>query len=294
MPARNTRTGSVSAAIMVALAVALTVLPGCGRDRAPAKTGPQLQAAYLDACRDAKTVEPEEVCRTLKAVASWENDLEWQGASGVERVKVVTWTGKDYYDQSVGKEYTLPADANVWVTLAPEVKAFSEKNDGASRLRTEQLLGLPPDSGKTRFVEMRVSPSDLFRPSPDPEIIDHEAAVDFPTASGRFLSFSATTITEWDDTVGADMVYTYEQWFNHRRDKVYSGDNPYPWTRLGYTYDWGNPESEVGLSEFVLLGDATVVISSVTSNSGYLRKQASLNRTRARIRERSEVAVVSC
>ena len=26
----------------------------------------------------------------------------------------------------------------------------------------------------------------------------------------------------------------------------------YPWTRLGYTYDWGNPRNLVGLSEFVL------------------------------------------
>jgi hypothetical protein len=26
----------------------------------------------------------------------------------------------------------------------------------------------------------------------------------------------------------------------------------YPWTRLGYSYDWGNPKNPVGLSEFVL------------------------------------------
>jgi hypothetical protein len=43
----------------------------------------------------------------------------------------------------------------------------------------------------------------------------------------------------------------------------------YPWTRLGYTYDWGNPESEVGLSEFVVAAGSTVSIEAVSDNETY-------------------------
>jgi hypothetical protein len=45
----------------------------------------------------------------------------------------------------------------------------------------------------------------------------------------------------------------------------------YPWTQLGYTYDWGNPESEVGLSEFVIRKGSTVVIKSVSNLDEYCR-----------------------
>lgn len=268
---RDNRTHRISTAIVIALIVALALLAGCGGTKTQNKTGSDPKAAYLKACEDAKTVEPDEVSKDLKAVVSWEKGLEWQQTPGVSRVRVATWTSKDFYDPSVGKEYKLPADANAWVTLAPDVKDFVKKKGGATPLRIEQLLGLPPNGGKTKFVELWVSPSDLFRPSPDPETTDHEADVDFPTVTGRFLSFTATPITEWDSAAKADKAYTYEQWFNQRKDTVYSGENPYPWTRLGYTYDWGNPKSDVGLSEFVVLGGSTIGVSSVTPTADYLK-----------------------
>lgn len=267
MTGNNRRVGLL-VTLAAALTSALMLIAGCGTqalvDRDP-------KAAYMKACEDARTVEPSEVYKYLKAVVSWEKGLEWQKASGADRVKVVTWTGKDYYDKSVAQEYKLPVDANLWVTLAPEIKEFAENSGGATELRVEQLLGLPPDSGKTKFVEMWVNPSDLFRPSPDPEIVDHEADLDFPTIPGKFLSYSASTVTEWDTTTNADRAYTYEQWFNQRKDNIYSGSNPYPWTRLGYTFDWGDPDSEIGLSEFVVLGGSTVGVASVTPTADYLK-----------------------
>ena len=50
----------------------------------------------------------------------------------------------------------------------------------------------------------------------------------------------------------------------------YTGDHPYPWTGLGYTYDWGNPDSEIGLSEFVILGGSTVGVDAVIPTEEYL------------------------
>ena len=98
---------------------------------------------------------------------------------------------------------------------------------------------------------MWVKPDDLFRPSPDPEVSDHEAELDFPV-SENFLRITSE----------------YNKWFCKQKCKSY-GRNGYPWTRLGYTYDWGNPDSEVGLSEFVIRKGAKVKINSVIKTERY-------------------------
>ena len=98
---------------------------------------------------------------------------------------------------------------------------------------------------------MWVLPHDLFRPAPDPEISDHEAELDFPV-SAKFVTVSEE----------------YQTWFHHQMQYSY-GSNGYPWTRLGYTYDWGNQTSEVGLSEFVIRAGATVSIHAVVGTLEY-------------------------
>jgi hypothetical protein len=142
------------------------------------------------------------------------------------------------------------------VTTAPELKTFCTTYQAAHAdtltLRLEQLLGLPSNNGKTRLIELWVKPTDLFRPAPDPEISDHEAELTFPT-SPYF-------------TVSAD----YLAWFDKLKSESY-GERGYPWTRLGYTYDWGNPQSEVGLSEFVVNTGATIEVKGVTQTADYCR-----------------------
>lgn len=231
---------------------------------------------YLDAVKDAQTATAREISRNLVAVSPRNVNpirLEWEGTPGKSRVLVLTWTNKPYYDNSVGKDYTLPKDANVWVTVVPELKRFVAKHPvEVSTARIEQLLGLPPNNGKTKFVEIWAHPRDLFRPSADPEITDHEAELKFPTALSRFTSFNdLVRIVEWNPETSADVSYTYRKWFLHRKATIYSGETPYPWTRLGYTYDWGNRENHVGLSEFVILGGCTVGIKAVVPNEDYLK-----------------------
>jgi hypothetical protein len=237
---------------------------------------------YLDAVRDAQVVTAKEISRNLVAIGRGKNNnsvlLQWDGVPEKSRVLVLTWTNKPYYDNSVGKDYVLPKDANVWVTAVPELKYFIVSHPGEiSPRRIEQLLGLPPDNGKTKFVEMWVNPLDMFRPSPDPETTDHEAELRFPTRLSRFVTFNdQIRIVEWDSERGTDVSYTYQRWFMHRRNTIYYGDYPYPWTRLGYTYDWGNSMSHVGLSEFVILGGSTIGIKSVIPNEEYLGVSGSL------------------
>jgi hypothetical protein len=231
---------------------------------------------YLAAVQDAKVATAKEISRNLIAIGPGSNNngvrLQWDGVPGKSRVLVLTWTNKPYYDNSVGQDYVLPLDATVWVTVVPELKYFvAEHPWEITPLRIEQLLGLPPNNGKTKFLEIWVNPKDLFRPSPDPETTDHEAELRFPTSYSRFVTFDdRTQIVEWDAEEGADVSYTYRKWFLHRKNTIYSGDYPYPWTRLGYTYDWGNPMNHVGMSEFVILGGSTIGIKSVIPNDEYL------------------------
>jgi hypothetical protein len=42
-------------------------------------------------------------------------------------------------------------------------------------------------------------------------------------------------------------------------------------TGFGYTYDWGNPNTDIGASEFVIKAGATVTIHENQSTSDYLQ-----------------------
>lgn len=202
---------------------------------------------YQRAIVDAQTAESDEIVRDLTAIVPYNEALLWHDG----KVRVVTWTSWDGYDSLVGQETILGRE--VWVTVVPELQDFCQTLDLGSNektLRLEQLLGLPPNNGKDRFIELWVDPADLFRPAPDPEITDHETELDFPVS--RWLTVDKA----------------YKSWFNDLRATSY-GPEGYPWTRLGYTYDWGNPDDEVGLSEFVIRSGATVWVHSVSSLVDY-------------------------
>lgn len=212
----------------------------------------ELQETYRAAVKDAETAEPGEISTNLTAIVPYNDNLIWQAETG--QVLVVTWTSWNGYDSLVGNSTVLQRE--VWVTVAPELQNFCRKccrDNESLTLRLEQLQGLPPDNGKNRIVEMWVAPSDLFRPSADPEISDHEAEIDFPVPVD-YIKVNQSHI----------------DWYNALMNKSY-GENGYPWTRLGYTYDWGNPQSEVGLSEFVIRQGATVGIYSVASTEAYCK-----------------------
>jgi hypothetical protein len=114
-------------------------------------------------------------------------------------------------------------------------------------VRLKQLLGLPAGSNKDRVVELWVTPANMFRPSPDPEINDSVAQLDFPMGTPQ----------------------AHMDWINNLKASSY-GMNGYPWTRLGYTYDWSpDAQSEVGLSEFVVPKGSMVKVESVTPTDTY-------------------------
>jgi hypothetical protein len=228
----------------------LSLLVGCATSQT-ALDDPALRKRYLEAVVDAVTAEPSEISKNLIAVVRTNPRLIWKNRNDSlnARVLVATWTDYNGYDDKIGKSLKLSRE--VWVTTVPEVKEFCRRNHGDQPLRLEQLLGLPPKSGKTKFVEMWVDPRELFRPSADPEITDSEAEIDF-RAPNAFVKVS-------DE---------YRRWYNDLKSRSY-GENGYPWTRLGYTYDWGKEDNHIGMSEFVIMPGATVEIDSVIPTTEY-------------------------
>jgi hypothetical protein len=85
-----------------------------------------------------------------------------------------------------------------------------------------------------------INTSDLFRPCPDPEVNDHECTLDFPTNhSGGFITFSSDVKLKESTPCNTDGC-VYNDWFDYRRGIVYTGGSAFPWTQLGYTYDWAD------------------------------------------------------
>lgn len=270
------------------------LLASCGSDSSapPAPTPVSLHAQYSSAVGDARTVTPSKISRYLTPITNENPKLIWENGLVGSRLLVVTWLGDagKYYKCNVpggctgnisciegGECPTYKYDS--WVTVAPEIKNFFGMTT-PEPLRIAQLLGLPPEyavkdnpSEAKYMLELWVSPKDLFRPCPDTEISDTTCETAFPADTFRMPDLNNKVRA----TEGAEygVFKTYSSWFNNRTRNIYTmGSSPFPWTRLGYTYDWGSA-NHTGLSEFVLHGrkvDGTTIsvgIKSVRTTAEY-------------------------
>ena len=62
------------------------------------------------------------------------------------------------------------------------------------------------------------------------------------------------------DVSPCDLPAPYREWFEARTALSYGEENPYPWTRLGYTYDWHRDAAQRrGLGEFIVPGGTEVI-----------------------------------
>jgi len=206
---------------------------------------------YKSAVIDSMIAEEDEISNQLIDVNEKNNYTRWEKINGHKYVLVVTWT-KNVNNYKKNKTIKI-FWGDIWVTVVPEIQNWFKNNykNEKLNLRIEQLLGLPENSGYSHFIELWVSPDDLFRPSPDSEIWDKSAQLEFPENTGK----------------------SYIDWFNKKIISSYYATRQYPWTRLGYTYDWNPATSEIGLSEFVIQKGSVVIVNSIQSTDDYLLKK---------------------
>ncbi len=212
---------------------------------------------YQKSIEDAIYPKASKVYDNLVDIDKQNKNLFWKNINGEDYILAVTWKQNvSYYQQYLDSAFYNTGSYPIWVTTAPELqqRMKQEKSSDVNR-RLIQLLGLPPNSVYSYFVEFWVRPSDLFRPCPDQEITDKKCETCFP----------------------AKVDPEHFAWINSNRiSRYYQCDltNQYPWTQLGYTYDW-NPEnkSHVGLSEFVVGANKKIVIKGIYKTDEYLRKK---------------------
>lgn len=256
--------------LMTLLAV-LIIQNGCAErpvkeQHSPIASEATLQKQYYEALKDAAIVEENDITDNLLAITRDNPDLVWNKAK--TRVLVVTWKTRSAYENYIKNNPQTSPEPNyaIWVTAAPEVKTFCQNylrdnpmaTDHQLDLRLKQYLGLPPgpDQKYDVFVELWVNPENIFRPCVDPEINDTKCDLNIPD---HFPSVA--NIPDY----GAFYQYLY---FNRFR-----GANRYPWTGIGYTYDWnkGDHQSKVGASEFILIPNTPYKIEQDVSTREYCK-----------------------
>ena len=247
----------------------LLVSPGCGpRAASPGPAFPGEPAteptpgideaadaeALARAIADASVAESGEEVHDLIALVPGHPGSRWRNdPDGTQRVLVVTWTNWLGYQDSIGKSIDLGREQ--WVTAVPEVQRFCQRSGLTSEAlvhRLEQYLGLRPDARKSHFASFWVDPRQVVRPCPDPEVTD---------------TTCSATAAPTDVTIGS---HTHVSWFEKLKESSY-GEDGYPWTRLGYTYDWGSPSGERGASEFLLPAGTPVIVESFIFTEDYCK-----------------------
>lgn len=191
----------------------------------------------------------------LVAITRNNPNLTWRFINGQPYVLLTSWTNFNF----TGRETAVPSGVYLWTSAGYELKDWYRTHDVAYEdlyQRTSQLDGLPADFNfagqyKTHFTEFWVSPNSvkadeamhasLWRPTPNPDYRNTSSSVEPAISIGD---------------------PSYPTWYNNwKQNSSYEPPDPakgnwpggYPWTRLGYTYDWGgDPYDNVGVSEFII------------------------------------------
>ena len=222
----------------------------------PVKSKHDISAVYDAAVHDAAVAYPFEISDQLFAINSDNQELRWKEG----KLLVVSWKSlKSYEKYYKHKTHTSPNEEYVtWVTAAPQLQNFCQdyvRNhpQGDLNLRLKQYLGLHFEREYDVFIEMWVDPKDLFRPCVDHQIEDNSCQ----------LMFSD------DQPTKAGKIADYPAFYKNLYFKSFRHSPGVPWTGLGYTYDWGNAQSNVGGSEYIISPNSPYEIERVVATANY-------------------------
>ena len=226
------RFAGVAAGLLLSL-----LLAGCASEAAA--SGEELWAAAM---ADAVFSEDSEVM-ALVCLTADDPQVIWDEAG--ERVLLVTWHG---YEEPCEAGEPL-AHQDIWATSLGELADWYQENSSGVTdwdLRFAQLLGMPDDGSCTRFSAFWISPSEVIRPA---YVTDVTAQME-----NGYDQITDQTYRTWFD---ANIIYSYFE-------------SEYPWTRLGYTYDWSGGDSPYGLTEFLIADGSEAEIAFTYSTEEFV------------------------
>ena len=241
--------------LQLPLIFGILISVGCHSGKLLNRTEINNSVLYQESITNSMSPDLNKIFKNLVAITPENNDLVWKNIEGEAYILVVSWKQNiSYYKPYIGSTYNT-GKYPIWVTTAPELLQRMKKQKAKdSDLRLKQLLGLPPNSTYSYFVEFWVRPEDLFRPCPDNEVTDSQCELCFPEQADS----------------------SYVSWLNDNRiSRYYQCElyEKYPWTQLGYTYDWNAAnKTHIGLSEFVIGNDKNIIVEAVYTTDDYLKK----------------------
>ncbi len=246
----------------------------------------KLWQEYGAAIRDSVVALPSEVVTDL-ALPDPSNPLtQWKEIDGEQYLLMSNMRFAPLTDAAPGSAFSLKGDT--WVSIAGEIDRECVKAGclrmNASRLdlRLKQLLGLPPDASYGYVTRIWVRPADLFRPCTDPRVTSAtcpaRVPADAPTTIdgvdlAQFMWKQANDAWRLPDVRRHSMPVSCAADYKDERKGQCAG---YPWTRLGYTYDWApSAPDDRGVTEFVIPRGTTVYLDSSGPQRDYYPSAAS-------------------
>lgn len=201
---------------------------------------------YDAAVRDAMTVELEE----LHPLVSLEKKAPYATYDAQGRILLLTF--HKYPDSYPNGADVSLSWGEVWTFTGGELADWVDENgeDVADwPLRFRQLIGLSPDNEATHFTAMWVKPEDIVRPA----YLQETGEVQMTVALAK------------------DTDEEFKVWFDGNVIRSYF-DSAYPWTRLGYTYDWAAGGREYGLSEFLVKKGSAVTVAYTSTTEEFIEQ----------------------
>jgi hypothetical protein len=173
-------------------------------------------------------------------------------------VLVATLTAQD------GKvdDFMTIGGTGTWVTSVPEVQDKCRTFTGDVVMRLRELIGLPPDAPVPHMLVFRARIVDIFRPSTDANVT---TTLPCPQLAGT------GTPPECGNAFPPQTTDAHYAWIASSSFQLHQIPNGYPWTHLGYTYDWAPGADRYGASEYVIRPGAVVVVVQSTTPEEYCK-----------------------
>lgn len=223
--------------IFILISAAALCLSGCKKE--PSKT---LEELYADAVNDAVFADEDEI---LPLVSLNQGDPMTTWRDG--KVLLLTW--HNYPDSYPEGESVTIGWGPVWTFTDKEIASHSKEFADDPETRLKQLIAFSPDSEHSTVTGFWVDPKNVKRPAyqTDP------------------------TVGDMTNDFGENVDEEFKAWFDDNiLGSYFYGE--YPWTRLGYTYDWADNGTEYGMTEFIVESGAEVRVEFTETTEEFLNR----------------------